>query len=162
MSKNSIHIEYQEFEDSSELSSARQKLLKEAENALSGSYAPYSKFHVGVAILLANGETVQGSNQENAAYPSGICAERAAIYYTGSHFPGIEIKTIAVVARKSGETKLTPACPCGACRQAMLEYEEKQKQPIELIFKIKEKGFVVVSAVQDTLPFKFGADSLGI
>lgn len=162
MAKHSIHIEYQEFDSASELSTDRQKLLVEAEKALEGSYAPYSRFHVGVAILLANGETVQGSNQENAAYPSGICAERAAIYYTGSHFPGVEIKTIAVVARKSGEEELTPACPCGACRQAMLEYEEKQNKPIELIFKIKQKGFVVVSAVQDTLPFKFGADSLGL
>lgn len=161
MAHRTVQIDYQEFDKLQDLTAAQQHLLKEAERALDGSYAPYSNFHVGVAIALANGETVCGSNQENAAYPSGICGERAAIYYTGSHFPGVEIKSIAVVARRSGETRLTPACPCGACRQAMLEYEERQKKPIELIFKMKENGVVVISSVQDTLPFKFGVDSLG-
>jgi len=160
MTQKEISIRYTAFESESELPAEIQTLLVEAEKALDMAYSPYSGFQVGAAIQLSNGEIITGANQENAAYPSGLCAERTAIYYAGAHFPAEQIQMVAVVARKSGTDSLVPACPCGACRQAMLEYELRQKSPIALVFKQNRPGFVYVESVSDTLPFKFDADSL--
>jgi len=162
MIKHQITINYSIYPTEKELSAESILLLEQAKKVLSHAYAPYSHFQVAAAIRLSNGEVITGANQENAAYPSGMCAERSAIFYAGAKFPEAKIEEIIVVARREGEVDLVPACPCGSCRQAMLEYEERQSQAIRLIFKRNEEGFIGLDSVSDSLPFKFGADSLGI
>lgn len=154
-----ITISIDVYNNASELPIKYQKLLQEAKEATRSAYAPYSNFFVGAAILLNDQTIVRGNNQENAAYPSGICAERTAIYYTGAQYPRHKIEAIAVIARREGDYFL-PAAPCGACRQAMLEYEEKQQKPIKLILQAEGEEIYVLDSVADLLPLKFGKESL--
>lgn len=149
--------------DYSELSDQDRHLVDEAKHATERSYAPYSKFHVGAAILLDNGEVVTGSNQENAAYPSGTCAERTACYYASARYPDVPMKKIAIAAwtrlHDGGDKdwedyfQAVPISPCGACRQALLEYEAKFG-PIEVILYGKDEIYIVPS-VKALLPFSF-------
>lgn len=119
------------------------------------AYAPYSKFLVGAALLLENGEVVLGNNQENACYPSGLCAERTAIYHAGANFPDVSIVRMALSAKSLKYQLLTPTPPCGSCRQAIAEYELKQKKPIEIFF-MGEMGKVVKSdSLANLLPLIF-------
>jgi cytidine deaminase len=161
MAKHQIQIDFDHYPTEQDLPPQTVLLLDYAIKALDLAYAPYSGFQVGAALLMANGEFVTGSNQENAAYPSGMCAERTAVYYAGSRYPGVAILELVVVARRKGEQSLVPACPCGSCRQALMEYEERQSQPIRMVFKQKHAGFLGLASVGDSLPFKFGADALG-
>lgn len=132
-----------------------QNLMGIAFEARKKAYAPYSKFQVGAAILLDNGEIVTGSNQENASYPSGLCAERTAIYYAGAKYPNSKIVRMALVAGSSVHKTLTPIPPCGACRQAIAEYEVKQDTPIEIYF-MGETGKVAFSkSLANILPLVF-------
>ena len=117
----------------SELDIKDQELIANAKEAFVTAYAPYSGFLVGASILLENGEIINGSNQENVAYPSGLCAERVAMFYVGSKFPDIKIETIAVSVLSKSFEVTDVISPCGACRQVMAEYEEKQGQPIKVI-----------------------------
>lgn len=128
-----------------------QKAFKARENA----YAPYSKFHVGAALLLDNDKIITGNNQENASYPSGLCAERTAIYYAGSQYPNAKVLKMAISAGSKNKLTTTPIPPCGACRQAIAEYEIKQKEPIEIYF-MGETGKVVKShSLSNLLPLVF-------
>lgn len=146
-----------------ELSAADRELVEAAKAATSRSYAPYSKFHVGAAIRMADGSIVAGSNQENAAYPSGTCAERTAAYYASAAYPGLAMKKIAVAAStRDGRPEGLPAddyfqalpiSPCGACRQALLEYE-KLYGPMEVILYGREKIYIFPS-IKSLLPFSF-------
>ena len=154
-----ITIAIEVYKQASDLPDPYKQLLDDAKAATHSAYAPYSKFFVGSAILLEDNTTVRGSNQENAAYPSGICAERTAIYYTGAQYPHLAIEAIAVVARRESGDYL-PAAPCGACRQAMLEYEEKQSKPIKIVLQGEGDKVYVLDSVSDLLPLKFGKDSL--
>lgn len=132
-----------------------QDLLEYAVEARNHAYAPYSKFKVGAAILLENEEIVTGSNQENASYPSGICAERTAIFYAGSKYPNVKIKTMVLTAKSMNRMVITPIPPCGSCRQAIAEYEVKQESPIEIYF-MGESGKVVKSnCLKELLPLIF-------
>jgi len=132
-----------------------QQLMKKASEARDKAYAPYSKFHVGAAIILDNGEIVTGSNQENAVYPSGLCAERTAIYYAGAQYPKSKILTMAIIAGSTKNMTAEPIPPCGACRQAIAEYEVKQESPIEIYF-MGETGKVVKSnSLANLLPLLF-------
>ncbi len=152
--------EFEIFENAEELPEGIQELLKVAVEAREKAYAPYSKFKVGAAILLNNGEIVPGSNQENASYPSGLCAERTAVYFAGAKFPDAEIKTLVVSAKSLNRSVTAPVPPCGACRQALAEYELKQQKPIELYF-MGETGEVMKSkSVKDLLPFLFDNSAL--
>jgi cytidine deaminase len=160
MTSKEIKIEYSAYQSTDEFPAFALELLKEAISALDSAYSPYSQFQVGAALRLSNGKTVKGSNQENAAYPSGLCAERTAIYFAGAEYPNETIEGLVVVARKQGESHLVPACPCGGCRQAMLEYEERQKKSIPLFFKRTENEWVGVPSVASLLPFKFDSTSL--
>lgn len=160
MIQKELHISYAYYPQSGDLPTDYQNLLSKATEALDLAYAPYSHFQVGAAILLENGQIITGANQENAAYPSGLCAERTAMYYAGAHHSKERMIAIFVVARGEGTNDLLAACPCGACRQAMLEYEDRQKSSISLIFRAGKEGFVAVSSVADLLPFKFDAESL--
>jgi len=143
------------YDELTEASSDIQELMSKASDARNNAYAPYSKFHVGAAILLDNGEIVTGNNQENASYPSGLCAERTAIYYAGAKFPDVKILKMAIIAGSIKNTTSKPIPPCGACRQAIAEYEIKQESPIEIYF-MGETGKVVKSnSLANLLPLLF-------
>lgn len=130
-------------------------LVRKAEDSISLAYAPYSKFRVGAAILLDNGAIVLGANQENAAYPDGMCAERVALFAMTSQYSGQRIKKIAVVARRDGAVGLTPVTCCGSCRQAMFEFEERQHRPFEVIMQVKDDYWVKTRTAESLLPFSF-------
>lgn len=138
-----------------ELPEADRQLLQLAREATARSYAPYSKFRVGAAILLDNGEIVTGANQENVAYPSGTCAERSACFYAHARYPEAKFVKIAIAARGTdGEFVADPVAPCGACRQALLEYEVLAAHPVPVILGGRDKAFILPS-VTSTLPLAF-------
>lgn len=130
-------------------------LMQSAIEARDKAYAPYSNFTVGAAILLENDAVITGSNQENASYPSGLCAERTAIYYAGAKYPDVTIKSIAISARSKTKPTLKPIPPCGACRQAIAEYEIKQEAPIEIYFMGQEGEVVKSDSLENLLPLLF-------
>lgn len=136
-------------------------LIDEAKSVCRDSYAPYSKFHVGAALRLANGATVRGSNQENAVYPVGCCAERTALYYAGSAYPGVAVEAIAVAVWREldGKYLAKPGSPCGVCRQHLVETEQRYGQPIKVILYGADEVYVLRSAA-DLLPLTFTGDEL--
>ena len=139
----------------SELSAQEQQLVADAKAAFKTAYAPYSGFLVGASVLLENGEVINGSNQENVAYPSGLCAERVALFYAGAKFPDVKINTVAIsVLSKNFEVK-DVISPCGACRQVMAEYEDKQHRPIKVILHSPTDEVLIANRVEDLLPFMF-------
>ncbi|TBV25353.1 cytidine deaminase [Meridianimaribacter sp. CL38] len=143
------------YDNIEELSKDVISLMEKAMQARQNAYAPYSKFNVGAALLLDNGEVVTGSNQENASYPSGLCAERTAIYYAGAKYPKAKIVQMAIIAGSTIKQTMSPIPPCGACRQAIAEYEVKQDAPIEIYF-MGETGKVVKSnSLANLLPLVF-------
>ncbi|MFP9099702.1 cytidine deaminase [Flavobacterium sp. RHBU_24] len=136
------------------------QLMEQAVLVRKKSYAPYSKFHVGTALLLDNGVVVLGSNQENAAYPSGLCAERVAVFSAGAVHPEAKILKMAITAAAENKLVTDPIPPCGACRQSIAEYELKQETPIEIYF-MGEEGKVYYSAsLKNLLPLVFGGSYL--
>ena len=136
-----------------ELNDEDKNLVNLAKEATKASYAPYSNFHVGAALLLNNGVTIKGANQENAAF-AGICGERSACYNAGANYPGVPIKKLAIASFTRGDFVEYPTAPCGVCRQALLEFETQANQPIELILVGKEKIYKVDS-VKALLPLAF-------
>lgn len=143
-----------------ELSAEEQQLVEAAKKATTRSYAPYSHFHVGAAALLANGEIISGTNQENAAYPSGICAERTTLFYANSQHPQQAVKALAIAARTSeGHWTEIPISPCGACRQVMTETENRYEKPMKVLLCSAQEVFVIESA-KDLLPVSFGSEDL--
>lgn len=138
-----------------ELPPILRNLVEKAREATARSYAPYSCFKVGAAILLENGEVVEGSNQENAAFPSGTCAERTACYYAHSRFPDSAFVAIAVAARGTdGNFQKIPVAPCGACRQALLEYEKLAGHPVRVLL-VGDPEIYILPSVSSLLPFAF-------
>ncbi|MDB4047651.1 cytidine deaminase [uncultured Polaribacter sp.] len=142
------------------LSTEDQMLMNKAIKARGNAYAPYSKFHVGAALLLDNGEIVLGNNQENAAYPSGMCAERVAVWQAGSLFPGVKIKKLAISASSTITKVDKPIGPCGACRQTLSEYEINQKEPFPVIFMGEVGEIVKTPSLLSLLPFSFDSSYL--
>lgn len=137
-----------------------QSLMNQAIETRKNAYAPYSRFRVGAAIVLDNGKIVLGSNQENAAYPSGLCAERVAIFQAGAIYPNAKIVKLAITAASDTNPTLSPIPPCGACRQSIAEYEFKQETPIEIYF-MGESGEVYKSnSINNLLPLSFDKTSL--
>ncbi|MEZ4811535.1 MAG: cytidine deaminase [Allomuricauda sp.] len=161
MKKEHIGFELTIFEHTDELSQIEQKLLAAAEKARESAYAPYSNFQVGAAVLMENGEIVIGSNQENASYPSGLCAERVAVFQAGAKYPGVSIKSIAVSAASKDHVVEVPAAPCGNCRQSIIEYEQKQKSPISILLKAEKGPIYKCTSMADILPLAFGSSFLG-
>ena len=143
-----------------DLDSESKYLAHKAKDAANHAYAPYSKFHVGAAVLLADGTIVTGTNQENAAYPSGMCAERVALYAAIAQHPEGKITKIAVVARRKGSKDLVPATSCGPCRQVMLEFEIRQEKSFEVIMQNQEHQWVKALSAESLLPFSFTKVSL--
>ena len=143
-----------------DLSPVETNLMEQAFEARSKAYAPYSKFTVGVALLLDNGIVVQGSNQENAAYPSGLCAERVAIFYAGAQYPKAKMLKMFITASPIDRDLVEPIPPCGSCRQSIAEYELKQDTSIELFF-MGAKGVIYKSdSLQNILPLVFDKNNL--
>ncbi len=153
MDKKEIILQYKQYQDVSEMKTEDAELLKQAKEALKSSYSPYSNFPVGAAVKLVNGEIVKGSNQENAAYPSGLCAERVALFSASSQFPGVAVESIAIaISSPHSEAAISP---CGACRQVMLESEDLYNQNMRVIMHGEDKGIMEVARVADLLPFGF-------
>lgn len=160
MKKKDLHIQISIFDSKKELTETTTTLFLEAEKARENAYAPYSNFRVGAAILLDNGKIITGNNQENAAYPSGLCAERVAIYFAGAQFPNNKIVQMAVTARSEKQTLQNPIPPCGSCRQAIAEYEIKQNQPIEIYFMGETGQVYKTDSIKALLPLLFDSSSL--
>lgn len=160
MKKHVITIPFEVFDHRSELPEEIRNLLNKAQQARESAYAPYSHFKVGAAILLESGEIITGNNQENAAYPSGLCAERVAAYHAASNFPNQKMIALAVVVEEENTTSEIPATPCGSCRQSLFEFEQKQHAPLSVYCMAKSGKIVKISSVSDLLPFGFGPDSL--
>lgn len=143
------------YKNANELPSQDQNLLIEAVEARKNAYAPYSKFNVGASLLLENGIIIQGNNQENAAYPSGMCAERVAIWNASSQYPKIKIKKIFISAESNKNIVDKPVSPCGACRQTIAEYEFNQEQNIEIFFTGETGKIIKANTIVDLLPLAF-------
>ncbi|NJM26044.1 MAG: cytidine deaminase [Bacteroidia bacterium] len=130
-------------------------LAHKAKEATQHAYAPYSKFHVGAAVLLDDGTVITGTNQENAAYPSGMCAERVALYAAAAQHPDRKITKLAVVARKKTGKELVPATSCGNCRQVMLEFEMRQQKPMQVVMMGTDQRWIIARTAELLLPFSF-------
>lgn len=155
-----IKINFEAIESYDYLDATEKQLFDKAMEIRNVAYAPYSNFTVGCALLLDNGEIITGSNQENAAYPSGLCAERTAIFYTGANFPKQKIKKLFVIGAPRNAVESVPIPPCGACRQSVLEYEAKQDEEIEVYFASLNGEIYKTKSIRDLLPFSFDASYL--
>ena len=148
------------YDSLSELPETDRELMQSAIGARAHAYAPYSHFFVGAAVLLEDGTIVLGNNQENVAYPSGLCAERTALFAAGANFPGKAVIKIAISAHSSDFDVTQPVYPCGACRQVMSEYEQLSKRPMEILMMGSKGGVHVVNGLINILPVAFNADNL--
>ena len=155
-----LNISFEQYNGIQELNEKDLSLCNSSEQALTSSYSPYSKFRVGTAIRLASGEIILGSNQENLAYPSGLCAERVALFSIGSNYPNAVIESMAITAQTDAFEILKPVTSCGGCLQVMAEFERKQSTPIEVIFYCLNGEILKVPSVQSLLPFSFVEDRL--
>ena len=155
-----LNITYEHYANIKELSEIDKNLCEMAEKALESSYSPYSKFRVGTAIQLESGETFLGSNQENVAYPSGLCAERVALFSIGVMHPDGVIESMAITAQTNAFEITKPITSCGACLQVMAEFEMKQNRPIQVLFYCLNGEVLKVNGIKSLLPFVFVEDRL--
>ena len=155
-----VSTQFSVFENLQELPESVRDLMEQAISIRKKAYAPYSKFRVGAAILLDNGKVVLGSNQENAAYPSGLCAERVAIFQAGAIYPDAKIVKMAITAASDNNQTSAPIPPCGACRQSIAEYEFKQDEPIEIYFMGEIGAIYKSDSLKNLLPFSFDKNFL--
>lgn len=154
--RKTLKIEYQEFESWNELNDSEQSLVQKAYQICDQAYAPYSKFNVGAAVLLEDGTEVLGNNQENIAYPSGICAERVALFYAGANHPNVAIQTLVIVAKGDLIEPEDCVSPCGSCRQVISESEKRQEKPFRVILVSQSGKTFVFEKGTDLLIFAFG------
>ena len=159
MKRKKIEIDIQSF-TYEELNTSDRQLIDKARKTNEHSYAPYSHFYVGAAVLLDNGEIICGSNQENAAFPSGMCAERTALFSAVANYPDVPVRAIAIAAFTDGNFTEKPVSPCGACRQVMLGIEERSGDAVRVLLYGTE-GIYRVGSVRTLLPLQFGEESLG-
>lgn len=155
-----LKIQFEAIENYESLNATEKKLYEAALNIRKIAYAPYSEFLVGCAVLLENGEIYTGTNQENAAYPSGLCAERTTIFWTAANFPEQKIKKLFVIGAPKDALSSTPIPPCGACRQSILEYESRQQDLIEIYFASLDGEIYKTKSIRDLLPFSFDSSFL--
>ena len=155
MKKVTVTTEFTVFENKEQLPSEIKNLMEMAIEIRKKAYAPYSKFQVGVALLLDNGEIITGSNQENAAYPSGLCAERVAIFYAGANYPDAVVQKLFISASPQDKELSEPIPPCGACRQSIAEYEIKQNADIEIFFMGATGEIYKSNSLKNLLPLLF-------
>lgn len=155
--KESVLYKFSKPEDLTELD---RQLLQKAKEAVTTSYAPYSRFHVGCALVLENGVVVKGSNQENIAYPSGLCAERVAIFHAGSAYPDVPVKAMAITAKAESFEIKEPVMSCGACLQSMSEYELKFNKPIRIILQGETGDIYIAEGLKTFMPYMFWQEEL--
>ena len=155
-----IKIAFEDYSSITELNEADQALCHEAVKAMENSHSPYSKFRVGAAMRLQSGKIIYGSNQENVAYPSGLCAERVALFHWGANYPNDPIVSMAVTAHTNDFKLLAPVTPCGSCLQVLAEYEKKQCKPIEVLLYCQNGAVWKTLGIQSFLPFLFFEDRL--
>jgi cytidine deaminase len=160
MNEFQFNIRVKEYIDKSEMPDNDRQLLEKAIDAVSSAYAPYSAFKVGAAVRMADGNIFTGNNQENSAYPSGICAERVAIFAASSQQPGEPIEALAIAAQTDRFELPNPVTPCGSCRQVMAEYQNLSGKPIRVIMKGMTEKIWLVDGVENLLPLMFNADML--
>ena len=160
MKENKFEFQYEVYEDISQLTERDAWLLKEAKTVTDQAYAPYSNFHVGAVAMLENGEVVAGTNQENASYPVGICAERVLLGTVATLHPNVAIESIAISYNSDTIKSDHPISPCGMCRQSLLEYETRLKKPIRLILSGQEGKVYVIKTASLLLPFAFTGNEL--
>jgi cytidine deaminase len=149
-------FKFQLYPNWESLQTVDKSVVNKAFEAMEKAYAPYSKFKVGAALLLEDGQIIQGNNQENIAYPSGLCAERVALFHAGAQFPGITVDLICIVAKGDLMPISQLLSPCGACRQVMLESENRQNKPIRIILVNQDNRTMCIDSVKNLLPFGFG------
>ena len=160
MKENKYEFQYEIYDDISQLTEQDAWLLREARAVTEQAYAPYSNFHVGAVAILENGEVVAGTNQENASYPVGICAERVLLGSVATMHPKVPIKSIAISYNSEEVKSDHPISPCGMCRQALLEYETRLKKPIRLILGGMEGKVFIIKTASLLLPFAFTSNEL--
>jgi cytidine deaminase len=160
MTKKKIQFEISIYDSLEDLTVGEIHLMQTAVDARKNAYAPYSSFQVGAAVLLENGSIVIGNNQENASYPSGLCAERVAVFHAGAKYPNVTIKSIAISATSVNHKVSKPAAPCGNCRQSISEYENRQKEPISVIMMGETGNVIKCNSVSDLLPLAFDGSLL--
>lgn len=154
MREKTIELKVFEYSNTDELSDQDKKLLQCAREAGKNAYAPYSLFCVGSAVLLGNGEIIRGNNQENAAYPSGLCAERVALFYASANYPSVAVKALAISTLNIEGIRTEIAIPCGACRQVISEYEDLSGTPIRIILD-GLNSINVIEGIDNLLPMRF-------
>ncbi len=155
VSKLSILIEFDVYNSAKDLDKKDAELLLAAQKMVKTAYAPYSEFHVGAAVLLENGKIVTGNNQENAAYPSGLCAERVAIFYASAQYPNVAVKAVAVAVKSKNMVIREPLSPCGGCRQVIAEYENKAEKSIRIIMSGEKGQIYIAKSIESLLPLMF-------
>ena len=156
MTDKEIRIKYREYQSVEEMNPEDRELAAEAVKAMSGAYAPYSHFHVGAAVRMSNGQIVRGANQENAAFPSGLCAERTAMFAASARYPDKDMLGIAIAGGVMGRLAKAPVTPCGACRQVMAQYQAKSGKPMSVIMISADKIWKF-DKVDDILPLIFNS-----
>lgn len=161
MTKKDIYFAVTVYNNDGELTPEDAALLTAAKEATTNAYAPYSHFLVGAVAALANGKTVAGSNQENASYPVGICAERVLLSCVATQYPGVAVDTIAISYHNTNGQSNRPVSPCGICRQSLAEYQERVQQPIRLILSGMQGEVYIVDNAKQLLPLSFSASDLG-
>jgi cytidine deaminase len=159
MQTKEFRVFVHEYASAEDLPENDRQLVYAARDASTKAYAPYSRFYVGAALRLANGEIISGNNQENAAFPTGLCAERVALFYAHARYPDVAVKALAITAKKDQDLVIDPVKPCGSCRQAIIESEYRFNQSIRLILDGKQK-IQVFDGVENLLPFAFKPGSL--
>jgi cytidine deaminase len=160
MQKQHLSFEYEVYGSAEELNPSDAALLEAARKVTGAAYAPYSQFNVGAVAKLANGETISGTNQENASYPVTICAERVLLSAASVVHPNVAIETMAISYNGKQSKNDKPVSPCGMCRQALAEYEGRMKLPIRLILSGMSGSVYIINSVTDLLPFSFGSEDL--
>jgi cytidine deaminase len=159
MEKLHINIDIVQYRNLEELENTDKNLVIEAKKAVKSAYAPYSGFNVGAAVLLENGEIITGTNQENSAYPSGLCAERVALFYANSRYPDVPVVSLAICAFYKNEYRKVPTAPCGSCRQVMIETETRFKKSMKVILYGTDK-ILVINNAKSLLPLSFSGSDL--
>ena len=160
MKINKFGFEFEEYTSMAELTNSDSELLEHALQAVENAYAPYSQFRVGAALRLINGMIIKGNNQENVAYPSGLCAERVAFFHASSNYPDVAIEAIAITAKAENFEISEPVTPCGACRQVMSETETRQPGNIRVIMMGQNGKIFAIKSVGNLLPLMFKAEGL--
>ncbi len=155
MKKEIVPLEFLVFQGDEELDANDSLLMQIASKAAEDAYAPYSRFKVGAAVLLDNGEIITGNNQENPAYPSGLCAERVALFYAMSKFPGVGIRAVAITATSLIGVVDKPVPPCGACRQVMADFENRSGIPMRIIMRGQQGAVMICEGMNMLLPLSF-------